>query len=116
MNKTLSEYVGVCWHEVANRIYGTFTHPCIHCDDLLLSETPTNPDFTTPDGWQLIADKISERGEWDDFALWLIENVEGFTHMEINTAECFFHRTKQPADKSKLVYEALTAGAIGGKS
>lgn len=109
MNKTLSEYVGVCWHDVKDQVDRNW----VLCEKVPCDGFIDTDFFTTPDGWQLIADKISERGEWDDFAYWLWNKTDKQQHL--SSIEACFHR-EQPAVKAPTVYGAITAGAIGGKS
>ena len=112
-NKKLTEFVGEDWHE---RDKGRCTHGVAWCTcgktaGVELQSCCTNPDFTTPGGFQLLADEIEKRDCWYKLAQYLCFVTEiGET---TNAASLYFHEHLQPADKSALVLEAYEAGVFG---
>ena len=116
--KILANYYGVCWHEVkptskghSSTIFGE-NPVCKHCGcwmDWLNTPAKSNqPNFTTPNGWQLIADKIKEHGEWTRFYGWLVcrngNEAIGIADNWLYGAD--FHELK-PSEKVALVAEWL---------
>jgi hypothetical protein len=91
---------------------------CVYAHRLQIDQLRTT--ITTPDGWQLIADKISERGEWIAFMNWYAKKLS--LEAELSPPEffgvgdaSFAWLSVKPSEKSKLVFESLQAGAIGRK-
>lgn len=104
-NKRLAEYVGECWH--LNKLHGgdLFDAVC-KCGKKLLQNP--NPEWLTPDGYNLLHKAISEKGEWTLLSRWLAKD-SGFHYY---TEEVAFHRLPVE-EKAPIIDKALKVGAIG---
>ena len=104
-SKLSAEYCGVCWHDPTPRQGVFYCYKC--CDWVVQGKPHCSADFTTPDGWQLIADKMNENEEWEKLYRWIFyqtNTIKSFEFMMIVIAR--FHE-KQPAKKSKLFADYL---------
>lgn len=101
--KILADYIGVCWHEWKFEMGEPICKIC-------LVQNGYRPNFTTGNGWQLIADKISENDDWGEFYSWyLCEKLNvGLKDLAALFSLAKFHELK-PAEKSKIFAEYLEA-------
>ena len=95
-NKILTAFVGKCWHEFECKCGDPW------CDQV-------NPDFTTPDGYQLLADEIGKRDMWMEFIRFWVGTLVLYETLEYMAA----WESRSPADKSIIVLEAIKAGVFG---
>lgn len=117
-NKILTEFVGKCWHEVGDRLGYCGTCGC----GVPIEQTKngdhkkyknstcvSNEDFSTTEGWQLLANRIGMGGRYYCFYDYLCgcDNEP-----DLWQSGCAFHE-KQPADKSIIVLGAIKAGVFG---
>ena len=121
-SKILTTFVGKCRHEWKPKMllqdYQTAKYACVVCKieaDGWHKEPPPHIDFTTPDGFQLLADEIgSYYNWWDNFEYWFASKTYGHPSIEERKNEAVkFHR-KQPAYKAPVILEAIKAKVFGG--
>ena len=83
--KTLTEYLGECWHEIDETGNVYF---CKHCRQTRVGiligsgRCTDNRSFTTPADIYAVYSKMVERGEWDSFRLRAIFVYDGESSFE----------------------------------
>lgn len=78
--KFLTEYLGECWHEVANPVLSS-PQSCIKCGEHGYENgVSTLRTFTDLKDKQDLLEKVIEKGEWMEFCyyLWATLSVETF--------------------------------------